>query len=92
MIGFIDVYYKANFHILIACLPKLDSKKLNFLFSALTERTKLYNHPQYASILEPEKVWIDIFKQQVEKMIKNYKEKIFRLRLGQCYMRYFNNQ
>ena len=77
---------------LIACLPKLDSKKLNLLFSALTERTKLYNHPQYASILEPEKVWIDIFKQQIEKMIKNYKEKIFRLRLGQCYMRYFNNQ
>ena len=77
---------------LVACLPKLDSKKLNLLFSALTERTKLYNHPQYSSILEPEKVWIDIFKQQIEKMIKNYKEKIFRLRLGQCYMRYFNNQ
>ena len=77
---------------LVACLPKLDLKKLNLLFSALTERTKLYNHPQYASILEQEKVWIDIFKQQVEKMIKNYKEKIFRLRLGQCYMRYFNNQ
>ena len=77
---------------LIACLPKLDLKKLNLLFSALTERTKLYNHPQYASILDPEKVWIDIFKQQIEKMIKNHKGKIFRLRLGQCYMRCFNNQ
>ncbi|AJA44492.1 KAP-like P-loop domain-containing protein [Frischella perrara] len=77
---------------LVACLPKLDLKKLNLLFSALTERTKLYNHPQYASILEPEKVWIDIFKQQVEKMIKNYKVKIFRLKLGKCYMSYFNNQ
>lgn len=66
-------------------LLQLTHRQIMLIFSALKERMSLYSGVEDSSLFQPEKDWLEKFKQQIVKEIKNNKNKIARVKFYYAY-------